>query len=130
MAEVELTDDARADLVGLDGSVRTRVLKRLRLLEGEPTLGKPLGDDLHGFRKLRVGSRGGALRIVYRITPDDNVLVIALGPRDNKAVYREASRRVASMPPDVQQPMRDVLDGLRELERTRPEIRRPRRRRR
>lgn len=60
MARVELTDDAKDDIRGLDGSVKARVLKDLQKLNtsaadrGEP-LGSRSSGNLTGLRKLPVG---------------------------------------------------------------------------
>jgi mRNA interferase RelE/StbE len=64
MARVELTDDAKDDIRGLDGSVKARVLKDLKKLETSPAdRGQPLGSrdtgNLTGLRKLYVGPKKG-----------------------------------------------------------------------
>ncbi|THJ68436.1 type II toxin-antitoxin system RelE/ParE family toxin [Arthrobacter echini] len=105
MASVQLTDDAREDLLGLDGSARKIVLKTLLKLEDQPeSRGQPLGSrktgNLTGLRKLVVGDRD--YRIVYRVEDDGTVWVIwVIGRRADDEVYALALARLknqATMP--------------------------------
>lgn len=113
MANVRLTDDARADLQGLDRSAQAMVVKRLQMIRADPTVGKPLTRGLRGCRSLRVGNRDW--RIVY-IDNDDEVLVVAIGRRDGAVAYREAERRVKQMPRPLKRAMRELLDNLDDIE--------------
>lgn len=100
MAQVRFTDPAIEDLQRLSRDVVKRVLKKVLLLEENPKAGLPLGGPLTGYRKLVVGNRDW--RVVYRETADGGVEVCevwAIGARADDEVYREATARVASMPP-------------------------------
>lgn len=97
MAEIQLTDDAVEDLVGLDGSVLPRVLKKLIHLEDNPLVGDLLGkrskSDLTTFRKLVVGNRDW--RIIYRANDDGSIVVVwVIAGRSDDECYDEAKRRV------------------------------------
>ena len=54
----------------------------------QPTIGKPLKDELAGLRSLRLGR----LRLVYRSGEGRVVEVVALGPR--RSIYEETLRLV------------------------------------
>ena len=72
------------------------VFKQLKKLRESPELGKPLGNkagyDLSGCRKLYVDKK--KIRIVYTIIEERIVVeVIAVGKREDMAVYRLAAQR-------------------------------------
>lgn len=99
MAEVRLLNEAVDDLRRIGPSVVPRVLKKLLLLEADPTAGHPLGGDLTGFRKLVAGRNDW--RVVYRITAGGVVEIAevwAVGARRAGAVYEEAAARLAGLP--------------------------------
>ena len=82
------------DLKSLGNSAAKRVLKAIdeRIRHGEPDkLGKPLSSDLSGCRRIRIGDT----RIIYKVYKNEiKVLVIAVGPRKDDAVYKSAYNRV------------------------------------
>jgi mRNA interferase RelE/StbE len=95
--KVVLTADAARDFRALDQSVKEQVARQLRKLETSPHLGEHLGRraglDLTGYYKLYAARR--AIRIVYHILELEVVVeVIAIGKREDLAVYREAARRL------------------------------------
>lgn len=98
MAKVQLSAEARADFLDLDGSARRIVATALRKLEDDPHLrGQPLGHrsggNLTTFRKLVVGDR--AYRIVYRVDPDGTVVVVwVIGLRADAEAYELALARL------------------------------------
>jgi mRNA interferase RelE/StbE len=98
VARVELTDDAKDDIRGLDGSVRTRVLKDLKKLETSPSdRGQPLGSrdigNLTGLRKLYVGPRKG-YRAVFATKGDAIALVMVVAARSESECYELAVTRI------------------------------------
>ena len=94
---VVLTVAAAEDFRHLDGSLKEPVAKQLRKLETAQRLGEHLGNraglDLTGYYKLYAAKK--SIRIVYRII-DQEVLVevIAIGKREDLAVYQEALKRL------------------------------------
>lgn len=88
--KVVLLDEAVEDLKGLDQSVQTRILRGLYRLEIDPlSYGKPLGKELVGCYKLRLG----AWRAVYEIDRAEKLVrVIVVEHRER--VYDEAKRRL------------------------------------
>ena len=92
--KVSLTDDARLDFKGLDGSEKILIAKQLLKLEKNPRIGHPLGAkmgmDLTGYFKLYADKK--RLRIVYAIE-DDLVRVVAIGKREEMEIYQLASKR-------------------------------------
>ncbi len=116
MAEVRLTEDAREDLLDLDGAARVLVLKGLKKLQTEPEKrGSPLGSKLSGnlttFRKLVVGDRD--YRIVYRIDPDGSVVVVwVIGRRSDDEVYHLAMSRLRLHPDEAAREFAVALDEI------------------
>ncbi|MDH4153932.1 MAG: type II toxin-antitoxin system RelE/ParE family toxin [Nitrospira sp.] len=94
---VVLTAEAAEDFRQLDGSLKAPVAKQLRKLESAPRLGEHLGNrgglDLTGYYKLYAAKK--SIRIVYRIL-DQEILVevVAIGKREDLAVYQEALKRL------------------------------------
>jgi mRNA interferase RelE/StbE len=96
---VTLTADAAADFRGLDGSLKQPVAKQLKKLETAPLLGEHLGNkaglDLTGYYKLYAAKK--AVRIVYRIIEQQIIVeVVAIGKRENLAVYQTTLKRIRS----------------------------------
>ena len=95
--KVVLTADAAQDFRGLDKSVKDQVARQLKKLETSPELGEHLGRkaglDLTGYYKLYAARK--AIRIIYRIVALEVLVeVVAIGKREDMAVYREAVRRL------------------------------------
>jgi len=78
-----------------DTRIRQSINKRISRLENDPEkLGKPLSDELAGYRSIRaIGQR---YRIIYKVEEERVVVVVvALGTRkegDKKDVYELAKR--------------------------------------
>jgi mRNA interferase RelE/StbE len=95
--KVVLTADAAQDFRDLDKSVKDQVARQLRKLETSPELGEHLGRkgglDLTGYYKLYAARK--SIRIIYRIVALEVLVeVVAIGKREDMAVYREAVRRL------------------------------------
>lgn len=93
---VTLTADAADDFRRLDGSLKQPVAKQLKKLETSPLLGEHLGNkaglDLRGYYKLYAAKEG--IRIVYRISEQEVIVqVVAIGKREELAVYRTSRKR-------------------------------------
>lgn len=98
MAQVVLTDDAKEDIRGLDGSVQARVLKDLKKLTTSPAdRGQPLGSrntgKLSGLRKLYVGPQKG-YRAVFAAEGDDVAIVMVVAARSQSECYELALTRI------------------------------------
>ncbi|MGE3154802.1 MAG: type II toxin-antitoxin system RelE/ParE family toxin [Nitrospiraceae bacterium] len=98
---VVLTDAAADDFRRLDGSLKEPIAKQLRKLENAPRLGEHLGNragfDLTGYYKLYAAKK--AIRIVYRIIEQEILVeVVAIGKREDLAVYQKALKRLRGMP--------------------------------
>lgn len=94
---VILTIDAAEDFRRLDGSLKQPVAKQLKKLESSPLLGEHLGNraglDLTGYYKLYAAKEG--VRIVYRIMEQEVIVeVVAIGKREDFAVYRTSLKRI------------------------------------
>lgn len=105
-AYIRLTDPAVEDLNRLathNPQALKWALKKMLLLEENPSAGEPLLGGLVGWRKLTVGDRDW--RIVWRPTTDagstpviEVAEVWAVGARSDSEVYEEMAARVAAMP--------------------------------
>lgn len=99
MARVELTDDAKDDIRGLDESVKARVLNDLLKLETSPAdRGVPLRSqttsELSGLRKLCVGP-GKAYRAVFAVAADEVIAVVmVVAARSEAECYELALARM------------------------------------
>ena len=95
--EVILHPDVTSrDLPSLSKAQIRLVFKQFKKLQASPQLGAPLGNkagyDLRGMRKLYVDKK--KIRIVYTIVETQVVVeVIAVGKRDDMAVYAKAEQR-------------------------------------
>jgi len=94
---VVLTVEAAEDFRRLDGSLKEPVAKQLKKLETSPRFGEHLGNraglDLTGYYKLYAAKK--SIRIVYRIIDQEIVVeVVAIGRREDLAVYQEALKRL------------------------------------
>lgn len=80
-----------------DRRIQEKLLERMTALASDPELqGKPLGDDLGGYRSIRaVGQR---YRIIYRVERSEVVVVVvAAGIRkegSREDVYRVAAKLI------------------------------------
>ena len=100
--------DIDPDLTALDPAVLDVVPTLLEDLAYGRITGKVLGDrrvsgDLSGLARVKfdvVGQRPKGFRLVYRQVGDDVRDVLAIGSRDQHAIYRAAARRLTRSPPD------------------------------
>jgi mRNA interferase RelE/StbE len=81
------------DLISVGQGASRRIVKAIdKKLTTEPLkFGEPLSGNLGMFRKLRIGDH----RVVYQVIQNKvTVYVLAVGPRRDKEVYREAIPRL------------------------------------
>ena len=95
--KIDLFPDVKDDIAALDNSSRILVFKQLRKIQKSPELGELLGNkagyELSGCRKMYADNK--RIRIVYRIIEDKIIVeVIAIGERDDMAVYKTAADRL------------------------------------
>ena len=91
-----IKEEVEKDLSKLSSTQKMLVLKQFKKLQTSPELGTLLGNksgyDLSGCRKMYVDKK--KVRIVYTIREEIiTVEVIAVGKRDDMAVYEKASER-------------------------------------
>jgi mRNA interferase RelE/StbE len=92
--KISLAKEARRQLVEIEDSrIRKSISKRIDRLESEPEKqGKPLTDELAGYRSIRAA--GQRYRIIYKIEEERVlVLVVMVGIRkegDKKDAYAQA----------------------------------------
>ncbi len=94
---VTLTADAAEDFRRLNGSLKQPVAKQLKKLETSPLLGEHLGNkaglDLTGYYRLYAAKKD--IRIVYRIIEQEVIVeIVAIGKREELAVYRTSRKRI------------------------------------
>ncbi len=95
--KIDLFPEVKDDIAALDNSSRILVFKQLRKIQKSPELGELLGNkagyELSGCRKMYADNK--RIRIVYRIIEDKIIVeVIAIGERDDMAVYKTAADRL------------------------------------
>lgn len=97
--EVVYLPEAEKDFKSLDGSQKMLVRKAIEKIRqnplsvGEQGYGKPLGQNLSGFLKVKL--RHAGLRIVYKlIRTETSMLIVVIGARADEEVYRIAQKRI------------------------------------
>jgi len=68
--------------------MKRKIRAALAAILAEPSSGKQLQRELAGLRSYRVGR----LRVVYRQRGDDEIALVAVGPR--RVIYEETYRRL------------------------------------
>lgn len=78
------------DVPRLDAAILKNIQKAIesKLHTTPTTFGKPLRESLKGHRSLRVED----YRIVYKVEPDNNILIVAM--RHRRDVYEIAEKRI------------------------------------
>jgi mRNA interferase RelE/StbE len=77
MYKLRIPDDLTEFIRGLHPELKRKIRGSLKILIEEPYSGKPLKDELEGLRSIRVGR----FRIVYRLKGQQEVQIVAMGPR-------------------------------------------------
>jgi mRNA interferase RelE/StbE len=91
MRRLKVPDDVAASIRGLHPDLKRKVRSGLRDIIDDPSIGKPLRDDLAGLRSCRVSR----FRIVYRVA-GSAIEIVAVGPR--RTIYQETWQRVRKNP--------------------------------
>jgi len=96
---IEFHEDINKDFKELGHSTKQLIYKKLRKLAQNPIVGDDLGNkanlDLSGLKKVYVDNK--RIRIVYKIIENKiKIFVVAVGKRDDMAVYRKASQRISN----------------------------------
>lgn len=94
---VEFLPEAAREFDALDGSLKKLAAQQIDKLTERPELGEPLGKrmgiDLSGYRKMYFGKKG--YRIVYEIQRQRLViLIIGIGKRERAEIYRAVAQRL------------------------------------
>lgn len=94
--KLSVKKEVKEDLSKLSKMQKTLVYKQFKKLQTSPELGQTLGNksgyDLSGCRKMYVDRK--RIRIVYTIQETViTVEVIAVGKREDMAVYQKAAQR-------------------------------------
>jgi len=95
--KVEFLPEAAQEFAALDGSLKKIAAKQIDKLAGKPELGEALGKrmgiDLTGYRKMYFGKK--SFRIVYEIQRQKLlILIIGIGKRERAEIYKEVARRL------------------------------------
>jgi len=94
--KLSIKDEVKKDLSQLSTTQKMLVYKQFKKLQTSPELGTLLGNksgyNLSGYRKMYVDKK--KVRIVYTILEEIiTVEVVAVGKRDDMAVYAKAGER-------------------------------------
>ena len=94
--KLSVKQEVKKDLSKLSATQKMLVYKQFKKLQTSPELGALLGNksgyDLSGCRKMYVDKK--KIRIVYTILEEIiTVEVVAVGKRDDMAVYEKAGER-------------------------------------
>ncbi|MBI5307728.1 MAG: type II toxin-antitoxin system RelE/ParE family toxin [Planctomycetes bacterium] len=84
--KLKVPDDI-AELIGnMYPHLKKNVRASLQTILTDPLSGKALKDELAGLRSFRVGR----FRIIYRVSDQKLIEIVAIGPREN--IYEETFR--------------------------------------
>ena len=89
--------EAEKEFKALDKSIQQQAVSQFKKLANTPELGETLGNragfNLTGYRKLYFFQK--KYRIVYELNQKDKeVIIYAVGKRENMKVYQELARRL------------------------------------
>jgi mRNA interferase RelE/StbE len=73
---------------GLHPEIKRKIREALRSILSDPSVGKPLKDELSGLMSLRVSR----FRVIYRIVKSREIQIIGVGPRGR--IYEETYRLI------------------------------------
>jgi mRNA interferase RelE/StbE len=79
-------DDIAELILTMHPHLKKKFKASLRIILTDPLSGKSLKDELAGLRSFRVGK----IRIIYRISRNKQIEVVAVGPRER--IYEETFR--------------------------------------
>ena len=88
MNKLRIPNDLAEFIRGLHPELKRKIKGSLKSITTEPGSGKPLKDELEGYRSIRVGRS----RIIYRVAGPREIQVVAIGPR--ASIYEETYRLV------------------------------------
>jgi mRNA interferase RelE/StbE len=84
--KLRVPDEIVALIRGCHPQLKRKMRAGLRYIMDEPEAGKSLKDELEGLRSYRISK----FRIIYRISSEQIIDVIAIGPR--RTIYEETYR--------------------------------------
>jgi len=84
-----IADHAASSLRKLHPHIKKKLKTAFRSIIDDPYAGKALVDELSGLRSYRVSR----FRIIYRVIPEKQIEVVAVGPRGR--IYEETYRLVS-----------------------------------
>ncbi len=87
--KLRIPHEIAALIKGLHPHLKGRIKAALKAVLQNPYSGKALRDELSGLRSFQVRK----LRLIYRISSDKIVEIIAIGPRKN--IYEETFRLIS-----------------------------------
>ena len=85
---IRVSDDTAAQIRGMHPEIKRRIRYGLQEIFANPDAGKSLKDELQGLKSYRVGR----FRIIYRVSSDRTIEIVAIGPR--KAIYELTLREI------------------------------------
>lgn len=83
---LNVPDEVARIIRSLHPELKRKVKSSLQIILNEPGSGKALKDELAGLRSFRVGR----FRVIYRISPKNQIDLVAVGPR--LRIYEETYR--------------------------------------
>lgn len=94
MRRLRIPDEVAGLIRGLHPDLKRKIRSALDDLLGDPTIGKPLREELAGLRSCRVAR----FRIIYRVA-GTVIEAVAVGPR--QTIYEETWRKVRRSLPSL-----------------------------
>lgn len=88
MHKLRISDSLVALIRGLHPEIKEKIRGSLKTLVAEPHGGNLLKDAMEGLRSFKVKR----LRIVYRMASQEEIQILAIGPREQ--IYEETYRLI------------------------------------
>ena len=81
-----MPDEIVSFIRGTHPQLKRKIRAGLKLILANPSVGKSLRDELKGLKSFRISR----FRMIYRISSNNYIEVVAVGPR--KTIYEETFR--------------------------------------
>ena len=84
--KLRVPDEIVSFIRGTHPQLKRKIRAGLKLILANPSVGKSLRDELKGLKSFRISR----FRMIYRISSNNYIEVVAVGPR--KTIYEETFR--------------------------------------
>jgi len=91
--KIELSENSKFEAANLPPSIKPGIKQVIKSLQDDPFLGKPLSDELLGFRSLRFKR----YRIIYKVEEEKHLVIVYMIGHRSK-VYQNLIDQLKNRP--------------------------------